>query len=731
MKKQVFSNLELKDWYVIVSLLVLVFLTIGIGSYSIYVFDTFKDIEARHNYAIHLRALALTCTVVFPVLTLIALYFFIKITRKRNRLIIKEKESRLALEQNYALMHDFYENTPIGFHSIDIEGNILDINNIELEWLGYKREEVVGKMNFEEITVRNTENLQELFGELVRTGKLNNLEGTFIRKDGSLIPIMTNSRLIYNEKGQIDNIKVAVMNFSEKRKIDDQLKRAKEIAEQSSLLKDQFVANVSHEIRTPLNAILSFSKLLERTPLNERQKEFASSIHNGSKNLLTIINDILDFSKIEAGVLRVEKTPFNPRNVIDTVVHMFSYKAEEKKIAFDIKVSDEIPEVIVGDASRLTQILVNLLGNAFKFTDKGKVLLDISMVQKGNDSVRLLFKVQDTGIGIPSAKLNKIFKRFGQVSTDSTRRFGGAGLGLTITKQLVELQKGSIQVESVFGEGSSFMIEISYGMGMLEEQASDELFKLTPNKEMAILVAEDNPTNRRIFELQFDNWGFTADFAVNGQVAVDMFREKTYDIVLMDIQMPEMDGYTATQVIRQELKSTIPIIAITAHAFRGEREKCISYGMNDYLTKPIKEKELFDLLKRYLPDVFHENEKAIKPKLASEADFDRKYIFALTRGNKDLLSELAILTIQQSALEIQEIEDALHQENYTNIAASAHSMRSTVLNMGFNKLMGQTLIDLGEEVTKELPNQLIVSGLFTQLKELREHAVEFLSLEFL
>ena len=690
--------------------------------------------EGIQRHARHIRNLALGCILLFPTLIAIALYFFIKSANKRNEAVEKEKESKIELEQNYALMHDFYENTPIGFHSIDIEGNILDINNIELEWLGYKREEIVGVMNFREITVRSEESLEQLLGDLIRSGRLNNIEGTFIRKDGTLMPIMTNSRLIYDEDGQIKSIRVAVMNFSEKKKIEDELKRAKELAEHTSMQKDQFVANVSHEIRTPLNAILSFSKLLVQTPLNDRQKEYINNIHTGSENLLTIINDILDFSKIEAGVLRIERVPFNLKNTIATVEQMFRYKAEEKGLDFEITLSDQIPEIIVGDPNRLVQMLVNLLGNAFKFTEKGKIALGVSMLIQVEKNVRLLFKVEDTGAGIPVSKLKEIFKRFGQVSTDSTRKYGGAGLGLTITKQLADLQDGTVRVKSKEGEGSSFMIEIPYKIGShgmeLNHDADEGDYNFS-EMDISILVAEDNPTNRRIFELQFNNWGLTADFANNGKVAVDMLREKKYDIVLMDIQMPEMDGYTASNIIREELDLSIPIIAITAHVFSGELEKCISYGMNDYLSKPIKERELFALLKQYLQDSIQSNDSPKKPSLGVEQDFDRKYIFALTRGDRGLLSELAVMTIKQSALELQEIKNSLKQKKYTDVAASAHSMRSTVLNMGFNKLMGQVLLDLEEEVGKTNPEEEILLNLFNELEELREQAVSFLTEEYL
>lgn len=742
MKNRSPFNLVRKDWIVVIALLLLVVAFVFACGHAISTsghLDDFHSIKEAYDYLIQI---ATFCIVFFPLAVVATLYYFIKTASINNERQQKKKENVIELEQNYALLQDFYENAPIGFHAIDIEGNFLDMNKIELEWLGYTKEEVVGKMTYDQITVRSVDNLHELLGELIRTGKLDNVEGSLIRKDGSLMPCFTNSRLIYDEEGKITRIRVAVMNYSEKKKIEVELKKAKEIAERSSLLKDQFVANVSHEIRTPLNAILSFSKLLERTPLNDRQQEFIHSIHTGSENLLNIINDILDFSKIEAGVLRIDKIVFNPRIVMAAVEKMFRYRAEEKELDFYVNVADKVPTQITGDPNRLTQILINLLGNAFKFTEKGSISLDVNVAKQVNNTIHLIFEVQDTGIGIPATKVNEIFKRFGQVVTGSTREYGGAGLGLTITKQLVDLQGGTIKVKSAVGEGTYFTTEIPYEISDLEAFSKNDVIEKPSsfnNKKISVLVAEDNPTNRRIFQLQFENLGIVADYAENGRIAVEMLREKTYDLVLMDIQMPEMDGYSATKAIRNELNIKVPIIAVTAHVFSGEREKCIAHGMNDYLPKPMQEEELFGLLKSYLPNALHENKNRSgsengKPKrthAAVETDFDRKYVFALTRGNKETLAELANLTINQSALEIQEIEKAMEQKNYNNIQASSHSMRSTVLNMGFNKLMGPTLGKLGEEANKKLPDHDLLSQLFSELKQLREEAVRFLTTEFL
>ncbi|MCB0520416.1 MAG: response regulator, partial [Saprospiraceae bacterium] len=381
-----------------------------------------------------------------------------------------------------------------------------------------------------------------------------------------------------------------------------ELLQALEAARQSGLLKEQFVANMSHEIRTPLNAILGFSSLLQRTELKENQKEFARSIQTSSENLLAIINDILDFSKIEAGALRIEHIPFSLPSLLHSVDNMFRYRADKKSLDFEVQADENLPETVQGDPTRLTQILVNLLGNAFKFTSVGSVKLHVEEVKRENGNVTVRFTVSDTGIGIPPDKQAAIFERFGQATADTTRRFGGAGLGLTISKQLVELQGGQITVESDEGKGATFIAEIPYEIA--EAMKSNGIGKSKPSsfkeQQVSILIVEDNPMNSRIVGLLLDDWGFRYELAENGKIALEKLRRQAYDLVLMDIQMPEMDGYTAAQHIRQELHLDVPIIATTAHAFAGEREKCISYGMSDYISKPIKEGELMSLISRYV-----------------------------------------------------------------------------------------------------------------------------------
>ena len=513
------------------------------------------------------------------------------------------------------------------------------------------------------------------------------------------------------------------------------IKKAKLEAERAGMLKEQFIANMSHEIRTPLNAILGFSNLLQRTGLSPNQKEFADNIQMSSENLLAIINDILDFSRIEAGALRLERIPFSLPGLLHSVDNMFRYRAKEKNLQFEVQADDTLPEAVLGDPTRLTQILVNLLGNAFKFTSQGGVKLRVSEANREGANTTVRFTVQDTGIGIPPDKQEAIFDRFGQAASDTTRRFGGAGLGLSISKQLAELQGGRITVESGEGKGAAFTVEIPYAIaGALagnggNPQPQPGNFK---NRKVNILIVEDNPMNLRIAELLLEGWGFRYDHAENGRAALELLRKKAYDLVLMDIQMPEMDGYTAARKIRQELRLDVPIIATTAHAFAGEREKCISYGMNDYISKPIKEDELFSLIVRYAPQGRPNKGKPVPTQPADDAPegFDRQYILDISKGKPEVLREMAALFATQSAKELELMEKALQSNNFGEAAVAAHSMKSTAAYMGFAHSLGEVLKKLELEARSSSPDGAALQALLEQVKKMREEAAVFLEGEF-
>jgi CheY-like chemotaxis protein len=346
---------------------------------------------------------------------------------------------------------------------------------------------------------------------------------------------------------------------------------------------------MSHEIRTPLNAVVGMTNLLIDKKPREDQVRYLSAMRQASYNLLHIINDILDISKIEAGKIEIESIDFNLEECVDVVYQTLHLKAEEQKITLRYSIGDDIPKWIKGDPTRLTQILTNLIGNAIKFTPEGGSVDVIVTKESGDDPTWIKFAVQDTGIGIAPEQLHKVFESFSQESSDTTRKFGGTGLGLTISKQLVELQGGSLQVASTKGKGTTFWFLIPYSTGV-EIRKTTKADYASFDKKLTVLLAEDQPMNQMVAVDTLEDMfpGITIDIANNGQEAVDRAHEKVYDLIFMDVHMPLKDGYTATQEIRNGngMNSKSPILALTANAVKEEIDKCLESGMNRHLAKP-------------------------------------------------------------------------------------------------------------------------------------------------
>lgn len=380
-----------------------------------------------------------------------------------------------------------------------------------------------------------------------------------------------------------------------RKKWEQEVLAAKTAAEQSSKAKEQFLANISHEIRTPMNAIMGMSELLVDTNPNQEQKDYIRNINFAAENLLTLINDILDLSKIEAGKINFEQINFNPSELFNGIIQSMSFKAREKDLDLLLEIDSELPKNLCGDPVRLNQVLSNLLSNALKFTEEGQIILKVSSQKKDDKHVALTLSVSDTGIGIPDNKLGVIFNAFEQANRDTTRRYGGTGLGLAIVKQLVELQGGKISVDSEVDKGTTFTLYMTFEVGdaqnlpLVSDQSKPDKNQLIG---LNVLLAEDNQMNQLLVQKFVEKWGVNLDVANNGREAIEKLNEKTYDLVLMDVEMPELDGYEATKQIRLA-KIETPILAMTAHAFKQVEDKCLAVGMNDYISKPVKPDKLY------------------------------------------------------------------------------------------------------------------------------------------
>ncbi len=397
---------------------------------------------------------------------------------------------------------------------------------------------------------------------------------------------------------------------AELKQSNDELKKAMVLAESASKAKSDFLANMSHEIRTPLNGIIGMSELALEGNLSYHDRETVQVISVEADSLLRIVNDILDFSKIEAGMMALEEIPFAIRILVEDLATSLSWQAEDKDLEVIIVIANDVSDRVVGDPGRLRQILMNLTDNALKFTQAGKIILQVEMASHQDDQVEIQFSVTDTGIGIAPDKQKTIFESFTQSDGSTTRKYGGTGLGTTISKQLVELMGGKITLESVVGEGSTFRFNVFFKKTSDNKEAVRVCKKHTVVKDQRekahILLVEDYPTNQQIALRHLEAAGYCVDLAENGRQAVQAFKRKVYDIILMDIQMPEMDGYQATDAIRKlegkSIKYTrTPIIAMTAHALQGYKEKCLTAGMDDFITKPLKRKDLLTMARKWAP----------------------------------------------------------------------------------------------------------------------------------
>jgi PAS domain S-box-containing protein len=522
------------------------------------------------------------------------------------------RRSQAQLRKSEERFRSIFENAGAAIATVSIEGNLLQVNEVMSGMLGFSREELVG-MSISDLALHREANefWRSFEGGVSRGHQVIEAEMRYRTREGASVWGYTTGRWILDARNRRDYAIIIVQDITERKLAERALKEAKEQAEEATRVKSDFLANMSHEIRTPMNGVVGMTSLLLDGELTPEQRVRAEIIQSSSQELLTIINDILDFSKMESGKLTLEKIGFDLRQLLHEVTEVLEPKAGAKGIALRSVCDANVPRGLVGDPVRLKQILRNLINNAIKFTDVGQVVVRISVVDETECSTLLGISVEDTGIGIPEEKIGTIFEEFTQVDNTVTRRFGGTGLGLTITRQLVELMNGEVEVQSVPEQGSTFTCTVELARDARDDvnpkaeavnRPDEDPSEPVSPKEIRTLVAEDNAVNQMVAIEMLRSLGCSVELAVNGKQAVSLASEKTYDLIFMDCQMPELDGFEATKRIRErEEQSEEPtvIVAMTAHAMRGDREKCLEAGMDDYLAKPVDPQELRRVVTKY------------------------------------------------------------------------------------------------------------------------------------
>ncbi len=511
-------------------------------------------------------------------------------------------ESKLAinaLKESESHFRQLADLMPAKISNANADGDVTYFNQHWLDYSGYSFEELRDFGYHKIMHPDELDEFQKRFQKAGETGSVLEMEMRFMNKEGDYRWHLNLASPIKDENGQIKMWVGSTTDIHE-------LLEAKSKAETAMKAKQLFLSNMSHEIRTPMNAVIGFTNVMLKTELSEKQKEYINAIKVSGDSLILLINDILDIAKVDAGKMTFEQNPFELATSIATTLHLFEPKIREKNLELIENYDAAIPEILLGDSLRLRQIILNLLSNAVKFTDEGKITVSVRMLKEEADSIAIEFSVTDTGIGVPENKLEHIFDDFQQATDETSRLYGGTGLGLSIVKQFVELQGGTLIVNSKPGIGSTFGFVLNFKKAIVETTEMAEITAANHSVELAerienirVLVAEDIQLNQLLVKIILKDFGFDVDIAENGKIAIEKLQENKYDIILMDLLMPELNGFEATEHIRSKMNSQIPIIALTADLTTVDVEKCKAVGMNDYISKPVDEKLTREIIKLY------------------------------------------------------------------------------------------------------------------------------------
>lgn len=664
-----------------------------------------------------------------------------------------------AIKQGSQYARSLIEASRDPLVTISIEGKITDMNNATAEITGMTRQELTGTDFFDYFTEQ--QKAREVYQEVFAKGSVADSPLTLRHKDGKLTDVLFNGSVYKDDRGNVLGVVIVARDVTDQKRIATELIEAKvfaelatEIAEEAKSkaesatriaieavkAKQQFLSNMSHEIRTPMNAIIGFTKVVLRTEVTEKQKKYLETIKTNKDALIVLINDILDLAKVDAGKMTFTQVPFKMSISISAMLHLFETKIYEKNLQLIKEYDDTIPEVLVGDPVRLHQIILNLVSNAVKFTSKGKIIVGVKLLNQNSEKATIEFSVTDTGIGIPESKLSTIFENFQQATSSTSRLYGGTGLGLAIVKQLVEPQGGTIDVKSKMNEGSVFSFKLSFQKTVSEAELKTEIIEMEPEiKNIKVLVVEDIAINQLLMKTLLDDFGFQRDIAANGKIAIEKLLINKYDIILMDLHMPEMNGFEATEYIRAEIDSKIPIIALTADVTTVDLEKCKAVGMNDYIAKPVDERVLYskiiNLIQKSTPNKDHKpkimedelkNEKA-KSKKVKYTNLD--YLLKRTKANPELMMEMISLYLEQTAPLISVMKISSQTKDWDSLYKAVHKMIPSFSIMGIN-IEYENMAKKIQEYAGQKVNTETISDMVLQLETVCSQACMELEEEY-
>jgi len=610
--------------------------------------------------------------------------------RKQVEAEQKKLDQRLRDQQYYT--RSLIESNIDALMTTDPAGIITDVNKQMEALTGCTRDELIGAPFKSHFT--DPERAEAGIRLVLSEKKVTDYELTACARDGKQTVVSYNATTFYDRSRTLQGVFAAARDVTERKRVELELQQAKAAAESASQTKSDFLASMSHEIRTPMNAIIGIAELLAKTPLSPEQDRYVQIFRRAGDNLLDLINDILDLSKVEASQLELERTGFSLNDLLGKVAEMVADRAHEKGLALVCEIAPNVPSDRIGDPTRLRQVLLNLLGNAIKFTQSGEVTLRVTLAAEISVPGALRFTVSDTGIGIPAEKLGTVFERFTQADSSTTRRYGGSGLGLTISKRLVELMGGRIWVESGVGKGSvfSFAVPLEIWAGAARRAAvpvGTDPEPLLP--ALNILLVEDSPDNRTITVAFLQDTPYRVEIAENGAIACEMFAAGHYDLVLMDRQMPVMDGLTATRAIRKweqaNHRPPTPIIALTASALKGDQEKFMAAGCTAYLTKPIKRAVLLQAI---------EDHSMVAP-ASSKEDRSRKDAIRVRANPK--FADLIPGFLQNRRQDVIAMRGALDRGDFETVKSLGHGMKGAGGSWGF-----QAITDVGAALEQAAGN---------------------------